>query len=526
MSELFTIKEASKWASNFLEKDVTPSNISYLIQYGRVPKVGDNGNTLVSKEALKKYYKKSGDLKEKEWKKKLGDDLNWSLSFSEYKESQTTKHVHRLHPYKGKFIPQLVEYFLDDHTDKFKQDIFFKPGDIILDPFCGSGTTLVQANELGMHAVGIDVSSFNALISNSKISKYDLIDVKKTADRITRELKKFLSDRNNIEFENKLLDELKDFNDQYFPSPEFKRKARNGEIDEKKYGKEKEKQFLPIYNKLIDEYDIQLLQKDDQGFLDKWYLQVVRDEIEFVFGKLKEVKNPRTKKILSIVLSRTIRSCRATTHSDLGTLKKPQLTTYYCKKHGKMCKPLFSILSWWKRYSKDTVKRLSEFDELRTDTLQRCLTGDSRTIDIVSSLEEKNPELAEIVREKKIDGIFSSPPYIGLIDYHEQHAYAYDLFGFERKDELEIGPLYKGKGQEARDSYVEGIASVLKNSKTYLKEDYDIFLVANDKNNLYPKIAEKAGMKIVNQYKRPVLNRVEKNRSAYAEIIFHLKNKL
>ena len=29
------------------------------------------------------------------------------------KEAETTKHVHRLHPYKGKFIPQLVEYFLD-----------------------------------------------------------------------------------------------------------------------------------------------------------------------------------------------------------------------------------------------------------------------------------------------------------------------------------------------------------------------------------------------------------------------------
>jgi hypothetical protein len=526
MSELLTIKEASKWASKFLEKDVTTSNISYLIQYGRVPKAGDNGNTLISKEALKKYYKNNGDLKEKEWKKKLGDDLNWALSFSEYKESETTKHVHRLHPYKGKFIPQLVEYFLDDHTDQFKEDVFFKPGDIVLDPFCGSGTTLVQANELGMHAVGIDVSSFNALISNSKISKYDLIEVKKSADRITRELKKFLSDRNNIEFENRLLDELKEFNNQYFPSPEFKRKARNGEINEKKYGKEKEKQFLPIYNKLIEEYDIQLLQENNDGFLDKWYLQVVRDEIEFVFEQLKEVDNPRTKRILGIVLSRTIRSCRATTHSDLGTLKKPQTTTYYCKKHGKICKPLFSILSWWNRYSKDTVKRLSQFDGLRTNTFQRCLTGDSRTVDIIVSLEDKNPELARLVKERKIDGIFSSPPYVGLIDYHEQHAYAYDLFGFERKDELEIGPLYKGKGQEARDSYVEGIAAVLNNCKKYLKEDYDIFLVANDKNNLYPKIAEKAGMKIVNRYKRPVLNRVEKNRSAYAEIIFHLRKNI
>ena len=56
-------------------------------------------------------------------------------------------------------------------------------------------------------------------------------------------------------------------------------------------------------------------------------------------------------------------------------------------------------------------------------------------------------------------------------------------------------------------------------------DDYDIFLVANDKYGLYSKIAELARMKIVNQYKRPVLNRVEKDMSAYAEIIFHLKEK-
>ena len=48
---------------------------------------------------------------------------------------------------------------------------------------------------------------------------------------------------------------------------------------------------------------------------------------------------------------------------------------------------------------------------------------------------------------------------------------------------------------------------------------------ANDKYNLYPSIAEKAGMRIVNKYKRPVLNRTEKDKSAYAEIIFHLKEK-
>lgn len=54
-------------------------------------------------------------------KKKLGADLNWTLSFDNFRESDTTKHVHRLHPYKGKFIPQLVEYFLDNHIDDFKK---------------------------------------------------------------------------------------------------------------------------------------------------------------------------------------------------------------------------------------------------------------------------------------------------------------------------------------------------------------------------------------------------------------------
>ena len=43
-------------------------------------------------------------------------------------------------------------------------------------------------------------------------------------------------------------------------------------------------------------------------------------------------------------------------------------------------------------------------------------------------------------------------------------------------------------------------------------------LIANDRYNMYPTIVEKSGMKIVNQYKRSVLNRTEKNKSAYAEM--------
>ena len=38
MAELLSIKEASLWATEYLDKNVTTSNISYLIQYGRIKK--------------------------------------------------------------------------------------------------------------------------------------------------------------------------------------------------------------------------------------------------------------------------------------------------------------------------------------------------------------------------------------------------------------------------------------------------------------------------------------------------------
>lgn len=368
MAELLTINEASKWASEYLDRKVTPSNISYLLQYGRVKKIAKNGNTLIDKNDLIEYYKNSYTGKrEIDWKKKLGDDLNWNLSFDYLKESETTKHVHRLHPYKGKFIPQLVEYFLNDKTDEYKTQTYFKKGDIVLDPFCGSGTTLVQANEMGMHAVGIEVSAFNAVISNIKTQKVNFSELNRTVNEITSKLKHFISGKNNVEFERALLEELNKFNNKYFPSPEFKYWVRNRKINEREYGKEKGKEFLSKYFELVNTFNIQIEQdKNSENFIDKWYLNPVRQEIDFVFEQIKKIKDPSIKKIVSVIFSRTIRSCRATTHADLATLKKPVTTTYYCKKHGKICKPLFSILGWWERYCEDTIKRLVQFDRLRT----------------------------------------------------------------------------------------------------------------------------------------------------------------
>ncbi len=524
-NKLLTIKEACNWASVFLRREVSESNISYLIQYGKVKKYnGNNSAVLININDLQDYYRSFIGRREINWKAKLGDDLNWSLSFDHLRERDTTKHVHRLHPYKGKFIPQLVQYFIDNHTDNFKKDVYFKKGDIILDPFSGSGTMLVQAQEMGIHAIGIDISHFNCMITETKLINYDINTLENEVKKIRQSITNYEADSNITAFENELLVRLADFNNKYFPSPEFKYKIQKRQVNENQYAAEKEKDFLKIYSNLIKKYNIQLNHFSSKNFLDKWYIKNVRQEIDFAFEQIKKIKEVNNKKILAVILSRTIRSCRATTHSDLATLKEPQITTYYCWKHKKICKPLFSIKAWFDRYAIDTINRLKIFAKLKTNSHYVIIPADSRTVDIFKEVEKKNEQFADILKKQKIQGIFSSPPYVGQIDYHEQHAYAYTLFGFKRRDELEIGPLYKGQGVEARASYVDGIIGVLQNCRKYLADDFNVFLVANDKFNLYPTIAEKAGMKIVNQFKRPVLNRTERDKSPYSEIIFHLKN--
>lgn len=373
-------------------------------------------------------------------------NLNWKEK--ELPERIRTKHVHKLHPYLGKFIPQLVEIFLRK---------YFKPGQTVLDPFVGSGTTLVQANELSINSIGYDVSAFNILLSEAKTVKYDV-------RKVTLEVYDILEKVRNLTLTN------------------LKRLS------------------LIEYKKIED--DVYCLPEKASKYLQQWFAPQALYEL-LTYRKLIDIGDYEYKNLLKIILSRSARSARLTTHFDLDFPKKPQVEPYWCYKHSRICSPTTEALKFLTRYSKDTLKRIKEFASIRTNATVKIKHEDSR--------EAIFPP---------IDGVITSPPYVGLIDYHEQHVYAYYLIGLEDRRVKEIGSANNGSSKKAQQLYQKDIAEVLRRAVNSMPKGGRLIVVAGDKHNLYGKIAELVGVEVEDIVKRHVNRRTGRRSSEFFESVF------
>jgi DNA modification methylase len=349
----------------------------------------------------------------------LCDGVDPELSWSEEQlpERERTKHVHRLHPYLGKFIPQLAEVFLRRYA---------APGRLVWDPFAGSGTTLVEANAFGARAAGCDVSAFNCLLMRAKTGTYDsetlLADVVRLSDR----------------------------------QPP-KGQARAGK------------------------------------YLRSWFAPRSLAELAAFRARIDGTAYPE---LWQVVLSRSARSARLARHDDLDFPAEPVTGEYFCHKHRRVCRPVGEAEKFLRRYVRDAVQRVQEFADVRSSEPVSVTHGDARLLD------PPGP----------VDLVLTSPPYPGLIDYHEQHAYAYELLGLERHDADEIGRGVKG--------YCEDIAAVLVRARRALRRGGKIVVVVNDRRGLYDGILTSAGLRLEDRLLRHVNRRTgRRNGEFYEEVL-------
>jgi len=107
------------------------------------------------------------------------DDANGrhdlSSSFKNYTGRQVSYYTHGIHRFPAKFIPQVPRFCLERYS---------KPGDTVLDPFMGSGTTLLEALLLGRDAYGIDIHPLAKLIAKVKITPLPVQRLKASTDRL------------------------------------------------------------------------------------------------------------------------------------------------------------------------------------------------------------------------------------------------------------------------------------------------------------------------------------------------------
>jgi hypothetical protein len=362
----------------------------------------------------------------------LYGELDLALSWSERElpERERTRHVHRLHPYLGKFIPQLVEAMLARYVPE---------GGRVLDPFAGSGTTLVQALESGYDATGVDIAGFNALLMRVKTRPYNL-------DALRRDL---LLAHTEME--------------------EFAPRGR--------------------YPAAASRY------------VREWFAPAAAEELLHFRSLIEQVGHPD---VLRVVLARAARSARRTTHFDLDFPRAPQIGEYWCHKHRRTCRPVEEARRFLLRYTLDTLERIEAFAAVRTeDCIAEILHGDARELDL------RGP----------YHGVVTSPPYPGLIDYHEQHRYAYELLGLDQRRDAEIGRPANGSSRAAIAGYVDGIAAVLRNVRASLALGAPVCIVVNDRRDLYPEILRRAGLRLQDRLERHVNRRTGRRAGEYYESI-------
>ena len=357
-------------------------------------------------------------------------DLALSWSEADLPERERTKHVHRLHPYLGKFVPQLVETLLDRYV---------VPGGHVLDPFAGSGTTLVQSLESGRHATGADVAGFNCLLMRVKTRRHNL-------DAVRRDLL---------------------------------------------WAHGRTEAFEPDGR----------VPAEATSYVRAWYAPVAAAELLHFRALVDEVASSD---VLRVILARAARSARRTTHFDLDFPREPQVDPYWCHKHRRTCRPVEEARRFLLRYTLDTLDRLETFAAARgPDAHASVRHGDARQLDLGGPF----------------DGVVTSPPYPGLIDYHEQHRYAYELLGLDERRESELGRPARGVGRQAIEAYVEGVSAVLANARERLAPGAPVCIVVNDRRDFYPDILRRAGLRLDDRLERHVNRRTGRRAGEYFESI-------
>lgn len=113
-------------------------------------------------------------------------EVDDSWSFKDLSRLQTSYITHDYHRYPAKFIPQLASRIIKENSDV---------GDLVCDPFMGSGTTLIEAIVNGRLVYGTDINPVSVLISKAKTTAIEPLFLQQQVSSLLAKIKSGIANR-------------------------------------------------------------------------------------------------------------------------------------------------------------------------------------------------------------------------------------------------------------------------------------------------------------------------------------------
>ena len=299
--------------------------------------------------------------------------------------------THYLFRFPAKFHPPVVKTLIENYSTS---------GDCVLDPFCGSGSMLVEAIIAGRHAVGTDLDPVASFVTRVKTHRYDVRRLSYSASTLSSKLSVLQRSEGeylDLQFEDITDDELKEV-------------VRSDSL------------WVPkIPN------------------LSHWFRNYVIVDLARILQTIQQVPMPTTHRNFFLLCFASI--IRSSSNADPIPVSGLEVTSYMKRKDeaGRIIDP-FKLFS---RALKRSVAGVSEFR-------QKMDKSSSTTVAQVDARR-----LAGRFR-RKFDAIITSPPYHNAVDYYRRHKLEMFWLGFTRTQEerLELMRGYVGRPSVAlRDAY-------------------------------------------------------------------------
>lgn len=298
----------------------------------------------------------------------------------QFESGGTGRLTHHLFRFPAKFHPPIVRQLLAAYTE---------PGDRVLDPFCGSGTLLVEAGVLGRDAIGIDVDPVSVFVSNVKSHALARSALDKTIEQLET-----------------VVEELQR------SSGELATLAEQ-DLDDDEYRKQLNGAWTPKIPRL-----------------EHWFYRYAIVDLAILLDAIEKLDAPEThRNFLKLVFAGSIRGA---SRADPVPVSGLEVTKIMLEKEE--AGRAVNVAGLFRRRLSQALTDMQSFYQARSPTAEcRAIRADSAAL---------RRNLAP-----KVDAVITSPPYHGAVDYYRRHQLEMFWLGMtqNQSDRLSLLEHYLGR---------------------------------------------------------------------------------